>query len=140
MKSHILMKVIIKNNNLEAIKYFNAIKFNKPITLSNIIQNNKNILMEIDYFGQSGYHWAAKRGYNNVLNVLIANGKHINMTDKKKRTPLFLAAKSNYYDTCELLLQNGANPFMINIEDKKPYDVAANAALKKLLFIKMDVI
>lgn len=97
------------------------------------------MLLEIDYFGQSGYHWAAKRGYIPCLNVLTGNGKHVNLLDKKHRTPLFLAAKANYLKACEILLNNGANPFLRNNQDKLPIDITTNPLIKRELFERMEV-
>lgn len=97
------------------------------------------MLFDVDYFGQSGYHWAAKRGYTLILNVLILGGNHINLLDNKRRTPLFLAAQWNNYEICELLLNQGANPFILNIDEKRAIDMTTNKSVKTLLFTWMDV-
>ena len=104
-----------------------------------MVSKNKELLLEIDYFGQTGYHWAAKRGYLPILYFLITSGRHINLSDKKRRTPLFLAAKGNCLEACEMLINSGANPYLQDINDKRPIDMTDNVLIKRLLFEKMDV-
>ena len=74
-----------------------------------------------------------------VLNVLIGHGKHVNLFDKKKRTPLFLASKNGCVDAVEALLNNGGNPFLQDLKDKNPLEIATNPLIKKMLVEKMDV-
>jgi len=69
----------------------------------------------------------------------MLGGKHVNLLDKKKRTPLFLAAQWNYFDICELLFNNGANPFILNIDEKRAIDVVTDPIVKKLILIQMGV-
>ena len=96
-------------------------------------------IFEYDYFRQTPYHWAAKRGYNQILSILLDYGNHINQLDNEHRTPLWLAAKQNLYFTCEILLQKQANPFITNSEGKKPVDVATEQSVKKLILDHTEV-
>ena len=73
---------------------------------------SKEYLFDYDYFQQTGYHWAAKRGFKELLELLIRKGIHVNLYDYNKRTPLFLAALSNQRETCSILLSYGGNPFL----------------------------
>lgn len=107
--------------------------------LESILAKDKRYLLEYDYFHQTGYHWAAKRGYNQILNILLDYGVHLNILDKKNRTPLWLAAKHNFFYICDLLIQNKANPFVTDITGKKPFDVTSDTSIKKLIGDYMDV-
>ena len=95
-------------------------------------------MFEHDYFRQTAYHWAAKRGYKKMLQILLDRGSYLNQYDMNNRTPLWLAAKNNHFECCEMLLQYGANPFMENTEGKKPIDVVTDSALRKLITQKME--
>jgi ankyrin repeat protein len=104
-----------------------------------LLLKDKRYLFEYDYFHQTGYHWAAKRGYNQILSTLFDYGIHINILDKKNRTPIWLAAKYNNSYICDLLIQNKANPFITDITGKKPYDVTMDSSIKKMIGDYMDV-
>ncbi len=94
-------------------------------------------LFEYDYFGQTAYHWAAKRGLVEILNFLISRGKHINQYDFHNRTPLFLAALNNQKEVCEILKKHNANPFMTSKDGKRPIDVTTDESIK-LILIKLQ--
>jgi ankyrin repeat protein len=97
------------------------------------VQYNKLYLFEFDYFHQTAFHWAAKRGYFDMLRYLISKGNHINQYDNNKRTPLWLASRNNHLACCQLLLENKANPYLDNKDQRKPIDVAGDLAVKKLI-------
>ncbi len=119
--------------NSDSYEFLEAVKFDKIELVKDFINSNKYYLFEFDYFRQTCYHWAAKRGYNDMLKLLISRGCYINQYDNNKRTPLWLAAKNNQFQACQILLENKANPFMDNKENKKPFDVTTDVNIKKLL-------
>lgn len=101
--------------------------------MRDLVTSNRLYLFDFDYFHQTGYHWAAKRGYLELLKLLISKGVHINQYDNTRRTPLWLAAKNNHLSICQILLENKANPFMDSKDGKKPIDVTTDLHIKKLL-------
>ena len=120
--------------------YFEYVKYADDAKLVELLNLDKDYLFDYDYFKQTGYHWAAKRGNISTLNILISFGKHINLNDMNNRTPLFLAAKCNNLEAIILLLSYDANPFMINIDGKIPLDVCTNDQCRDALRKNMDVI
>ena len=94
---------------------------------------NKDIILlfTIDYFGQTAYHWAAKFNDIKMMEILISYGKHHNQKDFKGRTPIYL-------DMCKYLLDNNANLFLKDKEDRSPADVAGNWDLKYYLKEQMS--
>jgi len=107
--------------------------------VENLLLKDKRYIFEYDYFHQTAFHWAAKRGYNQILSTLFDFGVHINILDMKNRTPLWLAAKYNNSYICDLLIQNKANPFITDITGKRPLDVTNDPSIKKLIGDYMDV-
>jgi len=93
----------------------------------------------MDYFYQTAYHWAAKRGYIEMLKILVNCGSYVNQTDYNNRTPLWHAAKNNHLQACEILLQKMANPFSEGKCGKKPLDITTDSNIRKLLNEYMEV-
>lgn len=113
-------------------------KFNRIYDVEELLKINKNYIFEYDYFHQTGYHWAAKRGHTEILELLIKKGNHINMYDYNKRTPLWLASKNNQIETCVVLLNHGANPFLQNKEGYKPSEVTSDHDVKMIILENME--
>lgn len=113
-------------------------KFNRKAEVEELLKINKAYLFDFDYFHQTAYHWAAKRGYKEVLEVLIRKGNHVNQFDNNRRTPLWLAAKNNQYECCSFLLAYEANPFLDNKDGKKPVEVTTDPLVKKLIIDYME--
>lgn len=114
-------------------------KFENIPKVESFLIKDKRFLFEYDYFHQTAFHWAAKRGNNQMLSALLDYGSNINILDNEYRTPLWLAAKNNYFITCDMLLQKEANPFLLSKEGKKAIDVTYDGSIKKLLTEYMEV-
>jgi ankyrin repeat protein len=104
-----------------------------------MLETNTNYLLQYDYFYQTGFHWAAKRGLKRILELMIYFGNHINLLDMSNRTPLHLAALNNNYEIMELLLKNKANPFLKSKDGKRAVDLATDPKVKILLGQYEDV-
>jgi len=116
-----------------------AVKFDDPVKVENFVKKDKRYLFAVDYFSQTAYHWAAKRGYNEILKILTKYGDNINQTDNNSRTPLWHAAKNNHFQACQILLEETANPFLEGNCGKKPMEISTDAAIRKLLYDYMEV-
>ena len=97
------------------------------------IKKNKNYLFQYDYNKQTGFHWASKLGYVNLLKFLCESGNYINLYGLKMRTPIYLAALFNQYECLEILINYGANSFLCDSQGKKPIDVTTSEKCKKIL-------
>ena len=114
-------------------EFIEAVKFGNYDYVNEALIKHNHFLFVIDYFGQTGYHWAAKLGNIKMLNLLINFGRHHNQKDFKGRTPLYLAAVNNNKEVCKFLLDNGANPFLGDKKGKTPADAAENRELSEFL-------
>ena len=97
------------------------------------MQTSNDFLFVFDYYGQTGYHWAAKLGDLKMLRILLDYGKHHNQKDFKGRTPLYLAAVNNNREVCDLLLRNKANIHLRDNLGKSASDVAGSRELQYYL-------
>ena len=114
-------------------EFLKAVKFSEYEEVDYMLRKDKKLLFSIDYFGQTAYHWATKLSDYKMLDILISFGKHHNQKDFKGRTPIYLAAANNKEDMCKFLLENHANIFLKDKENKTPVDVAGSIELKYFL-------
>lgn len=75
-----------------------------------------------DGSGQTGMHFAARKGYDFILEPLIKYGANVNSLNGNDETPLFEAMRSGKIDTIKLLLDNGAN-FVVSADGVTAIDL-----------------
>jgi ankyrin repeat protein len=84
-----------------------------------LLKNNPNLVSSIRNgninAGDTPLHSAARGGYKNVAELLLANKADVNAENEEGWTPLHLAALMGHKDFAELLLANKAN---VNASDK----------------------
>jgi len=114
-------------------EFMNYVKFNNFEMVNQALDKSIKYLYQYDYFQQTAFHWAAKLGYERMLEMFLTFSKRCNIYDKKMRTPLYLAAMNNQKRCVELLLNRGGNPFLCDKDGKKPEDVTTNTDIKILL-------
>ena len=117
----------------KSFEFIQAVKFKDYKFVREALQHSDSYLFCFDYYGQTGYHWAAKLGYIPMLTLLIDYGKHHNQKDFKGRTPLYLAAVNNDRNVCEMLIRNRANVHLTDNMGNSPADVAGSKELKYYL-------
>ena len=118
----------IKNS----FEFIEAVKYDKFKEME-IYLKNPDLLFSFDYYRQTGFHWAAKKNKIKAAILMTKYGHCVNQIDINHMTPLAIAAKNNNFEMCQLLCENGANPFIPNNEGKKPVDLADDIKLKSFL-------
>ena len=99
---------LIDNNPFEekayhiagSYEFIEAVKFGNFDYVNEALTKDAKFLFLIDYYGKTGYHWAAKLGNIKMLDLLIKYGRHQNQKDFLGRTSLCLAAVNNNMETC----------------------------------------
>ncbi|CDW87853.1 ankyrin repeat-containing protein [Stylonychia lemnae] len=89
----------------------------------NNIQDNK----------MTALHWAVKRNYISMAEMLLKNDSKKDSQDILGRTPIHLAAKLNYFEMTKLLLRYKTN---LNIKNKKgltPVEIAGSDDILNLI-------
>ena len=117
-------------------EFLEAVKFKNYQFVREALQISNDYLFVFDYYGQTGYHWAAKLGDIKMLTILLDYGKHHNQKDFKGRTPLYLAAVNNNKEICDLLIRHKAN---IHIKDNLGYSASDVAGSKELKYYLGDL-
>ena len=114
-------------------EFLDYVKFNNFEMVSQALDINIAYLYQYDYFHQTAFHWAAKLGYERMLEMFLTFSRRCNIYDKKMRTPLYLAAMDNQKRCVELLINKGGNPFLCDKNGRKPEDVTTNTDIRILL-------
>ena len=114
-------------------EFMDYVKFNNFEMVSQALDKSIKYLYQYDYFQQTAFHWAAKLGYERMLEMFLTFSKRCNIYDKKMRTPLYLAAMNNQKRCVELLINKGGNPFLCDKNGRKPEDVTTNTDIRILL-------
>lgn len=87
---------------------------------------SKSRLDELDEFGRSELHYAARDGNKKQVAEFIRRGADVNLADKNGWTPLHFAAQAQSAEVAALLLDTGAQI--------DPKDVHGNTPLFKAVF------
>lgn len=91
---------------------------------------------KFDYFKadeQTPLHFAAEKGYLDIVDSLIKHGADVNAVDCCQYTPLSFAISNNELDVVECLLNNGANVDVRYILEQTPLHLAAKTGYLKIV-------
>jgi RNA polymerase primary sigma factor len=70
---------------------------------------------------------AVSNGVEAAIKLHIAKGDDLNARDNAGYTPLMIAARKKQTNACRLLLENGADPLLLNFEGKNAVCIASEA-------------
>ncbi len=76
------------------------------------------------FFGETALHRAAKAGDLKMVQILLANGARVDLTDQYGETPLHFAIRGRNPEVIRLLLQQGADPDWEDIFGRSPVHCA----------------
>ena len=114
-------------------EFFDAVKFYDVDIINQALKRSEKYLEQYDYFLQTPIHWAAKLGNVELLKRFLKLTKKINVYDRRYRTPLYIAAINNQKECVELLLENGGNAYLADIDGNKPENVTEDVNIKVIL-------
>jgi ankyrin repeat protein len=98
-----------------------------------LLKESPGVVFSNDTFSNTPLHWAAKNGYKDVAELLLANAANVNASGDKGHTPLHWAAFRGHEDMAELLLAHGANVDAENADEWTPLHAAADAGHKSVV-------
>ena len=110
-----------------------AIKNKNVSVCDNIIEKQKYIVLDFDYFLLTPLHWAVKRNFYIFLPVLLDYGSNVNARNINGETPLHIAVKNNFYDCACILLFYLASPFTKDNNGKKPIENTSDFDMLNLM-------
>jgi len=120
---------------------FFAIKSLNVKLAEDMLTNNKNLVLDFDYFKMTALHWAAKYNLYQIIPKLFEFGTHMDDINYIGDTPLLITIKHHYMTSSIFLLLYLASPF---VKDKDGFDVLyhtkndfkLNNILKKIISLQ----
>lgn len=89
----------------------------------------------VDKYGSTALHYTMISKNDNMTLYLIDMGSDINKQDIDGNTPLHMAVINSSYDIAKILLENGANPYILNNNNFSSYEYSLLDPIMKEIFI-----
>ena len=109
-----------------------AIREMKYKEASQLLNDNKYLVLDFDYYKQTPLHWACKRNFYQLIPLIISCGASLNVVDSVGRTPLHLAMDLNCCEAAIVLVMEGASLFKVDSEGKRCGDYCKSELMKFL--------
>ncbi|KAF0316111.1 ankyrin repeat protein [Colletotrichum asianum] len=101
-----------------------ALNQNTPVAAANLIKAGFGIDGRFLDKARTPLHFAAEKGFTEVVQNLVERRAPLNVRDVDQKTPLHLAAERGYSNCVSLLLQHGADVLLEDRSGKIPLDLA----------------
>lgn len=112
-------------------KLFQAVKRNSSAEVENYIKSGAFVNYQNADSG-TPLHYAAWKGYDRIVNILLQNKANPNVVGNKGTTPLHYAAKFSQLKVVMALLSNGAVYNAVSDNGKTPLDFAVDESIVSL--------
>ncbi|EAR82583.2 ankyrin domain protein (macronuclear) [Tetrahymena thermophila SB210] len=91
--------------------FFTAVKSNEIQKVQQYLIKDKYLVYQFDSTLQTPLHWAAKRGFLQIAEMLISKNCDVDSRDELGRTPLYFAYREGHNQMGKLLLLQKASPW-----------------------------
>ncbi|XP_071572549.1 uncharacterized protein [Temnothorax nylanderi] len=115
---------------------FSAAKLNDSSEIENYIK--AGAVVNAKNAKGTSLHYAAWKGYDSIVNILLQNKADPNAVGNKGFTPLHYAAKISHLKVVKLLLSNGAVYNAVSDDGKTPSDFTVNKSITSLFKLLSD--
>uniref|UniRef100_A0A0G4HTT4 ACB domain-containing protein n=1 Tax=Chromera velia CCMP2878 TaxID=1169474 RepID=A0A0G4HTT4_9ALVE len=102
------------------------------IEIAASLKKRPDLARQKDRDGMTALHWAADRGHEDIVKLLLTCSPDVNCQDQNGDTALHLAVVSGQNHVVSQLLQNGANSSLANGDEETPEDLAETSELREL--------
>ncbi|CAD8044393.1 unnamed protein product [Paramecium primaurelia] len=113
-------------------QFIHAAKKNQIDEINNLLSINPYLVFDFDFYNMTALHWACKKGYVELVELLLQYHSDVDGIDILYRTPLILSIEENHLEITHILLANGAYPWSTAITDLKTV-LDSNEKAKNLL-------
>ena len=93
--------------------FLEAVKLGDVKEVQRQVFSERYLIFEVDHFGQTALHWAAKRNHLAILEFLINQGSMIDAKDILGRTALFQSVVQNQVKAAQMLVLGYSAPYYV---------------------------
>ncbi len=86
--------------------FFDAVELGDEEMVERLLKGNRELALQAIEHGETALHLAARRGHNQIADLLLKYGADVNAKGPEGQTPLFYAI--DQYETARLLISRGA--------------------------------
>lgn len=117
----------MSNAELESVmdRYIMAV-VKELVQLAAVDDELKSEMDSLDSNGYSLFHYCCLYNLTSLIPVLIARGAHINQCTTSGSTALHLAVAAGHVAVTQLLLESGADAFIVDGDGLTAYDIAVS--------------
>ena len=119
---------------------FFAIKTKNILLFNSIINSNKFLVLDFDYYQMTALHFAAKYNFYKIIPKLIEYGSSIDKKNYINDTPLLISVKHKYLESTVILLFYLASPFEKDFDGLNSFDHSKNDDKLEYIFKGIDKI
>ena len=69
--------------------FFDSVKYGDFLEVRNCLTLDPMLVLDYDNIGMTGLHWAAKKGFDGIVELLLDANANVEAEDMLKRTPEF---------------------------------------------------
>ncbi|TNV70647.1 hypothetical protein FGO68_gene6482 [Halteria grandinella] len=82
--------------------FIHAVKLNQMEKVTILLEKNRYLVFDFDFYNMTGLHWACKKGLVEMAELLIKNHADVDAVDILHRTPLYLAIQGEHLTLVEV--------------------------------------
>lgn len=137
-----VINLAAKNQNVKLIKKIlemgGSNSYHELKNNENEFGDNESLGEHVSILSNTPLMWASYGGNLRIVWLLLIDGYHPDDLDPMGNTCLHLAASSGHASVLQVLVDDGANPFISNIYKNRPIDVASTSQCKEILIKAME--
>lgn len=83
-------------------EFFSAVKMGDIIMILKFLRGNGELANDRDKLQRTPLHWAARRGYDKVVEMLVDFGAEVQVVDSFGKSPVEMALEQEYRDIAKV--------------------------------------
>ena len=91
--------------NKGAREFFQAVKMGDIIQILKTLRLNSDLCNDRDKLNRTPIHWACRRGYDQLVQILVDYGADVSVKDSLGKTPVDMAIENEHRDIAKVSLQ-----------------------------------
>lgn len=114
------------NDNDTLLRFFDEVKKGNISCVNNLLNENHSLIYISNVYDFTALHYATIYNKKQIAMMLVEKGADIHKSNHREMSNLHFAAKNGHKDLYEYFVELGCNPFQLNVDGLKPYELASS--------------